>query len=91
VVSLESPREKIFSLGSSHQLVQMSWLTHYPHHLFLKFPKLFFFFETKSCYVARAGFKLVILLPQPPECWDYRQTPVADLQWAFLTAGFLSV
>lgn len=32
----------------------------------------FFFVETASYYVAQPGFKLVILLPQPHECWEYR-------------------
>jgi hypothetical protein len=32
----------------------------------------FCFFETGSPYVAQAGLKFMILLPQPPECWDYR-------------------
>jgi hypothetical protein len=27
--------------------------------------------ETGSCYVAQSGFKFSILLPEPPECWDY--------------------
>jgi hypothetical protein len=22
-------------------------------------------------YVAQAGLELMVLLPQPPECWDY--------------------
>jgi hypothetical protein len=26
-------------------------------------------------YVAQAGLKFVILLPQPPEYWDYRPVP----------------
>jgi hypothetical protein len=26
-------------------------------------------------YVAQAGFELLILLPQPPICWDYRHVP----------------
>jgi hypothetical protein len=30
-------------------------------------------FETGSHYVTQAGFKLPILPPQPPECWDYKQ------------------
>jgi hypothetical protein len=49
----------------------------------LKFPetKLFeekiscvfvFCFETGFWYVAQGGLKLSILLPQPPECWNYR-------------------
>jgi hypothetical protein len=28
--------------------------------------------ELESCYVAQAGLKLEILLPQPPECWSYK-------------------
>jgi hypothetical protein len=34
--------------------------------LFLSF--FFGFYETGSYYIAQAGFKLMILLPQPPEC-----------------------
>jgi hypothetical protein len=26
-------------------------------------------------YVVQAGLKLLILLPQPPRCWDYRPVP----------------
>jgi hypothetical protein len=36
---------------------------------------LFFGFETGSHYVTQAGFKLRILLPQPPEGWNQRQVP----------------
>jgi hypothetical protein len=38
--------------------------------LFVCFVVSFFFFETGSHYVA--GLELMIFLPQPPECWDYR-------------------
>jgi hypothetical protein len=31
-----------------------------------------FFFETVYHYVAQASLELETLLPQPPECWDYR-------------------
>jgi hypothetical protein len=31
--------------------------------------------ETGSVYVAQAGLELMILLPQPSECWDYRHGP----------------
>jgi hypothetical protein len=27
--------------------------------------------ETESHYVAQVGLKFMILLPTPPECWDY--------------------
>jgi hypothetical protein len=30
-------------------------------------------FETGSRHVAQADLKLMILLPQPPKCWDYRR------------------
>jgi hypothetical protein len=30
-----------------------------------------FITNTGSHYVAQAGLELVILLPQPPKCWDY--------------------
>jgi hypothetical protein len=35
---------------------------------------LVLFFEMGSLFVAQAGRVLVILLSQPPECWDYRYT-----------------
>jgi hypothetical protein len=37
-------------------------------------------------YVAQVGLKLLILLPQPPECWDHRhvqQCPATT--WPFLS------
>jgi hypothetical protein len=37
------------------------------------FPNLFFcLFVWESYYVTQVGLKLMILLPQPQECWDYR-------------------
>lgn len=30
-------------------------------------------FETESYEVPQAGFKFVVLLPQPPKCWYYTQ------------------
>jgi hypothetical protein len=31
---------------------------------------LFLFFIAGSHYIAKASLELVILLPQPPQCWD---------------------
>ena len=28
------------------------------------------------CYAAETGFELLVLLPWPPKCWDYRQAPL---------------
>jgi hypothetical protein len=36
---------------------------------------LFFFLKTGSCFVVQVGLDFVILLPQPPKCWDYRSVP----------------
>lgn len=34
-----------------------------------------FFFQMRLCYViAQDGLKLVIFLPQPPKCWNYRHS-----------------
>jgi hypothetical protein len=30
---------------------------------------------SRSHCIAQASLKLVIILPQPPECWDYRLVP----------------
>jgi hypothetical protein len=34
-----------------------------------------FLFGIGSHYLAQAGLELMILLPQPPKCWDGRHTP----------------
>jgi hypothetical protein len=34
-----------------------------------------FFFSGRVSFTALASLKLVILLPQLPECWDYRRAP----------------
>jgi hypothetical protein len=36
---------------------------------------VFFYFEMRSHYMAQARLELEILLPQPPEYWDYRCVP----------------
>jgi hypothetical protein len=33
------------------------------------------FFETESYYVAQVHLELLILLPQPSKCWNYRYVP----------------
>jgi hypothetical protein len=33
------------------------------------------FSETRSCYIAHAGFGFAILFHKPPEYWDYRHVP----------------
>jgi hypothetical protein len=44
----------------------------------------FLFFETEYPHTAQTDFKLAILLPQPPKCWDYRLTPPHPALNAFL-------
>jgi hypothetical protein len=47
-------------------------------NLFVVFSFLFYcccVFETGFRYIPEAGLKLVILLPQPLKCWDYRPVP----------------
>jgi hypothetical protein len=41
------------------------------------------FFELGSLCVAQAGFKLVILLTQPPKCWNYRHAHYTQLLFLF--------
>jgi hypothetical protein len=36
---------------------------------------LVFYLAIGSHFVFQAGLKLLILQPQPPECWDYRCVP----------------
>jgi hypothetical protein len=45
------------------------------HSLTCLFLFCFVLFETGSWYIAQDGLKLMILLPQSPECWDYRCAP----------------
>jgi hypothetical protein len=35
----------------------------------------FVFLEAGSHYVTQTSLELMILLPQPPKCWDYRHAP----------------
>jgi hypothetical protein len=45
------------------------------------------FFETGSGSVAQAGLKLLIYLPLPPECWNYRCVPPCLAKKAILIIG----
>jgi hypothetical protein len=40
-----------------------------------RMPTLLLLVWDRSCYVAWVSLKLVILLPQPPDCWVYRCAP----------------
>jgi hypothetical protein len=40
--------------------------------------------ETGSHYVPQAGLKLMIILPQPPECWSYKPVPPHPASWNHL-------
>jgi hypothetical protein len=33
------------------------------------------FVRDRVSYVAQAGFKLAVILPQSPKCWDYNTMP----------------
>jgi hypothetical protein len=46
---------------------------------------------TGSGYVAQASLKLTILLPQPPECWDYRQMPLCLASWGTFNTHHIPV
>jgi hypothetical protein len=50
-------------------------LTHDTNSLLLSNIPSTWFFETGSYNVAQVGLEFAILLPQPPECWDYRRAP----------------
>jgi hypothetical protein len=35
----------------------------------------FFLFEMECHYAVQAGLELMMLLPQSPECWNYKRAP----------------
>jgi hypothetical protein len=48
------------------------------------------FFETGSASLAQADFELKILLPQPPECWNFRHVPLCPA-YGFLLLGIVTM
>jgi hypothetical protein len=48
------------------------------------------FFQTGSCYVTPCGLGLLILQPMPPECWDYRHTPLCPARIPSLKETFFT-
>jgi hypothetical protein len=55
----------------------------------LKFCSGFFFSETSSPWVAQAGLEVKILLPQIPECWDYRHVPPYLVEMFLVVRGII--
>jgi hypothetical protein len=47
---------------------------------FWEFLLLFLFFLWQSYYVAHIGLEFMIILPQPPRCWDYTQM-ILGFKW----------
>jgi hypothetical protein len=62
-------------LGMEPRALSSTTELHSQPSVVLSFLSFFFFFlygEIDKRYVVQAGLELVILLPQPPKCWDYR-------------------
>jgi hypothetical protein len=57
---------------------------------FFSFFFFYFFFESGYHNIAQAGFKLTVILPQPPECSDYRHAPLhlEAVLWLLVEEGF---
>lgn len=54
-------------------------------------PTTSFSFQAGSLYVAHAGLKLPVILPQAPKCADYKCVPVEALKIPYSTLrGFMS-
>lgn len=57
----------------------------YPVHLTFG---IVFVFETRSHYVTQADLQLVMLLPQPSKCWNYRYVPTSSKRVVVLDCCF---
>jgi hypothetical protein len=81
-------------LATKILVISASWVTRttcVSHLLSASFFKKVF--ETRFHYVAESGLELEVLLPQPPECWGYRNAPslLASCYnlWCFCVLPFL--
>jgi hypothetical protein len=68
-------------------IVLLNYLSEFSYIL-LSFLLLFLNFKSGSHYVAQAGLKPPIFLPQTPECWDYIYV-LLRLAWIFIRSLFL--
>jgi hypothetical protein len=63
-------------LGRLSKLVLMSFYrNHIDQQALFIYLFIYLFIEMWSYCVAQASLELKVLLPQPPECWDYRCVP----------------
>jgi hypothetical protein len=70
---LEKKKEK-WHIGKTYKLQQCVCVPNTAIFKIFLFT-YFCFFETGSHYVAETGLDLMILLPPPPKCWDYKCVP----------------
>jgi hypothetical protein len=82
-LKLASSHMSEFSSGSFSVEPSGKIITLADNHKFIR--DLFCCFESRSCFVAQVGLKLMILLPLPLGCWDYRScVPPCPALWEIL-------